>query len=265
MPRGNPSPKLALIRFGGSQARADDTTRLTATTSENASIGMLPGCRSPRYRQVFQPRERTRGAVRGEQRNAHHRAGAFPDRLPARISVEIRLRAGRENQVYLDPGLLQLDRHGQRYGVTSLLGRRVNGSEHRVISHTDMAPGEWIHLRIVVDGAEALCRRRETTCLLIHDLKRGDVSGGVALWIGPGTEGYFRNLAVGNETHNITNRGRRLVAFLGAMRGGHSCPQPPFQPVLPPGKAAAAMIGRPTKRHWATGHHIEISRVGFRS
>ena len=36
-------------------------------------------------------------------------------------------------------------------------------------------------------------------CLIVHDLKLGDVEGGVALWIGPGTEGYFRNLKVSGE------------------------------------------------------------------
>jgi hypothetical protein len=65
-------------------------------------------------------------------------------------------------------------------------------------SYTDMASGEWTHLRIVVAGTEAslYVGGAKQPCLLIHDLKRGDSSGGLALWIGPGTEGYFRNLTV---------------------------------------------------------------------
>jgi hypothetical protein len=65
-------------------------------------------------------------------------------------------------------------------------------------SYTDMMPGEWMHLRIVVAGTDAslYVDGAKQPCLLIHDLKRGDTSGGVALWIGPGTEGYFRNLTV---------------------------------------------------------------------
>jgi hypothetical protein len=65
-------------------------------------------------------------------------------------------------------------------------------------SYTDMTPGEWTHLRIAVAGTGASLYVSGATqpCLLIHDLKRGDASGGVALWIGPGTEGYFRNLTV---------------------------------------------------------------------
>jgi hypothetical protein len=30
----------------------------------------------------------------------------------------------------------------------------------------------------------------------VNDLKLGDSSGGVALWIGPGTEGYFTGLKI---------------------------------------------------------------------
>jgi hypothetical protein len=33
-------------------------------------------------------------------------------------------------------------------------------------------------------------------CLIVNDLKLGDSSGAVALWIGPGTEGYFTGLAI---------------------------------------------------------------------
>ena len=34
---------------------------------------------------------------------------------------------------------------------------------------------------------------------MVHDLKLGDSTGGVALWIGPGTEGYFKNLRISGE------------------------------------------------------------------
>ena len=33
-------------------------------------------------------------------------------------------------------------------------------------------------------------------CLIVKDLKLGEVAGAVALWIGPGTEGYFTNLKI---------------------------------------------------------------------
>jgi len=33
-------------------------------------------------------------------------------------------------------------------------------------------------------------------CLIVNDLKLGDSSGGVAIWIGPDTEGYFGGLEI---------------------------------------------------------------------
>ena len=65
-------------------------------------------------------------------------------------------------------------------------------------SYTDMAPGEWTHLRIVVQGTNAklYVGGAAQPCLIVHDLKLGDVEGAVALWIGPGTEGYFRDLTI---------------------------------------------------------------------
>jgi hypothetical protein len=65
-------------------------------------------------------------------------------------------------------------------------------------SYVDLQPGEWTRVRIVVKGLEASLYVGGATqpCLLVHDLKLGAKEGGIALWIGPGTEGYFRNLKV---------------------------------------------------------------------
>jgi len=65
-------------------------------------------------------------------------------------------------------------------------------------TYADMQPGEWIHLKLVVKGRDAMLYVGGATqpTLLVHDLKLGEVAGGVALWIGPGTDGYFKNLRV---------------------------------------------------------------------
>jgi len=65
-------------------------------------------------------------------------------------------------------------------------------------SYTDVQTGEWTHLRIVVQGTNASLYVGQATqpCLLVHDLKLGDTQGGIGLWIGPGTEGYFRDLKI---------------------------------------------------------------------
>lgn len=68
-------------------------------------------------------------------------------------------------------------------------------------SYADMVAGEWIHLRVVVRGTEAslYAGSSDQPCLLVHDLKLGDAEGSVALWIGPGTEGYFRNVRISKK------------------------------------------------------------------
>ena len=65
-------------------------------------------------------------------------------------------------------------------------------------SYADMQGGEWIRMRIVVHGKDAdlYVGGAPQPCLIVRDLKLGDSQGGVGLWIGPGTEGYFRDLRI---------------------------------------------------------------------
>ncbi len=65
-------------------------------------------------------------------------------------------------------------------------------------SYVDMQAGEWTHMRIVVHGKDAdlYVGGAVQPCLVVKGMKLGDSQGGVALWIGPGTEGYFRDLKV---------------------------------------------------------------------
>jgi hypothetical protein len=62
-----------------------------------------------------------------------------------------------------------------------------------------MVPGEWIQLRIEVKQERAwlYLHGDEQPALIINDLKLGHESrGGIGLWIGPGTDGYFTGLKV---------------------------------------------------------------------
>jgi hypothetical protein len=65
-------------------------------------------------------------------------------------------------------------------------------------SYVDMVSGEWTRMRIVVKGSNAALFVGDAPqpCLLVHDLKLGENEGSIGLWIGPGTEGYFRNLKI---------------------------------------------------------------------
>ena len=62
-----------------------------------------------------------------------------------------------------------------------------------------MAMGEWISLKIVVDGAQArlYVNGAEQPALVVNDLKLGsEAQGTIGLWVDVGTRAYFANLKV---------------------------------------------------------------------
>jgi hypothetical protein len=65
-------------------------------------------------------------------------------------------------------------------------------------SYVDLETGAWTHLRIEVRGTRArlFVNHAPQPVLIVNDVKRGTVSGQLGLWIGAGTEAYFRNLQV---------------------------------------------------------------------
>jgi hypothetical protein len=71
-----------------------------------------------------------------------------------------------------------------------------------VVHHTnpvDLVAGQWTKIRIEVDGERArlYVHGNEQPTLIVNDVKSGaDASGGVALWLEPGTVAHFRNLTI---------------------------------------------------------------------
>lgn len=65
-------------------------------------------------------------------------------------------------------------------------------------SYVDLQPGVWTKYRIEIDGRKArlYVHGAEQPCLIVDDMKLEPREGGVALWVGPGTEGYFSNLKI---------------------------------------------------------------------
>ncbi len=64
-------------------------------------------------------------------------------------------------------------------------------------SYADISPDRFIRFRIEVEGQRArlFLNGGDQPVLIVNDLKSGaDTSGGVALWVGPEAEGYFRNI-----------------------------------------------------------------------
>ncbi len=65
-------------------------------------------------------------------------------------------------------------------------------------SYVDLETGAWTRIKIAVDGRKALLYVHDAArpALIVNDLKLSETSGGVALWIGLGTEAYFSSLTV---------------------------------------------------------------------
>ena len=65
-------------------------------------------------------------------------------------------------------------------------------------SYVDLIPGKWTKMKIVVKNSDAhlYVHGAEQPCLIVKDLKSGNADGAIALWIGVGTEAYFRNLKI---------------------------------------------------------------------
>jgi len=68
-------------------------------------------------------------------------------------------------------------------------------------SYVDLQPGVWTKYKIEVEGRKArlYVNGAEQPCLIVNDLKLDPREGGVALWVGPGTEGYFSNLRIAGK------------------------------------------------------------------
>jgi hypothetical protein len=75
--------------------------------------------------------------------------------------------------------------------------RRESPSKYE--AYVDLEPGVWTKVRIEVHGdhARLYVGDRQQPALIVNDVKSGVAGAGeVALWIGPGTVGHFRNVAV---------------------------------------------------------------------
>ena len=65
-------------------------------------------------------------------------------------------------------------------------------------SYVDIETGAWTRVRIVVEGAKARLYVHDAPqpTLIVNDLKLGETSGSIGVFIGLGTEAYFSSLNV---------------------------------------------------------------------
>jgi hypothetical protein len=121
------------------------------------------------------------------------------------IGVAFRLQNGQFEYIYLRPTNGRADdqvrrNHSTQYSAHpdfSFAVARQQAPE-KYESYVDLEPGVWTQYRITVEGTKArlYVHGANQPCLIVNDLKLGDSSGSVALWIGPGTEGYFTGLEI---------------------------------------------------------------------
>jgi hypothetical protein len=121
------------------------------------------------------------------------------------VGVAFRLQSGQFEYIYLRPTNGRADdqirrNHSTQYGSHPKFGfaELRKESPEKYESYVDLEPGVWTRYRITVEGTKArlYVHGASQPCLIVNDLKLGDSSGGVALWIGPGTEGYFTGLKI---------------------------------------------------------------------
>jgi hypothetical protein len=112
---------------------------------------------------------------------------------------------GRYEYIYLRPTNGRADDQVRRNHSTQYssypdfdFARSRQEAPEKYESYVDLQPGVWTKYKIEVDGRSArlYVNGADQPCLIVNDLKLNPQSGGVALWVGPGTEGYFANLRI---------------------------------------------------------------------
>ena len=122
------------------------------------------------------------------------------------IGIAFRLQAdGRYEYIYLRPTNGRADDQVRRNHSTQYsahpdfdFARSRKEAPEKYESYVDLQPGVWTKYKIEVEGSKArlYVNGAEQPCLIVNDLKLEPQQGRVALWVGPGTEGYFSNLKI---------------------------------------------------------------------
>ena len=122
------------------------------------------------------------------------------------IGIAFRVQGdGRYEYIYLRPTNGRADDQVRRNHSTQYsshpdfdFARSRQEAPEKYESYVDLQPGVWTKYKIEVEGRKArlYVHGAEQPCLIVDDLKLEPRAGGVALWVGPGTEGYFSSLKI---------------------------------------------------------------------
>jgi hypothetical protein len=118
------------------------------------------------------------------------------------IGIAFRIQGdGRYEYIYLRPTNGRADDQVRRNHSTQYsahpdfdFARSRQEAPEKYESYVDLEPG----VKIEIDGRRArlYVHGAEQPCLIVNDMKHEPQEGGVALWVGPGTDGYFSNLKI---------------------------------------------------------------------
>ncbi|HEX4168927.1 MAG TPA: hypothetical protein VHZ55_25970 [Bryobacteraceae bacterium] len=131
-------------------------------------------------------------------------AGAGPQ-ARGFIGIAFRLRDNKYEYIYLRPTNGRADDQVRRNHSTQYssypqfdFARLRQESPEMYESYVDLQPGAWTKFRIEIDGRKArlYVHGAEQPTLIVNDLKMVPQEGAIALWVGPGTEGYFEGLKI---------------------------------------------------------------------
>lgn len=122
------------------------------------------------------------------------------------IGIAFRLQGdGRYEYIYLRPTNGRADDQVRRNHSTQYsshpdfdFARSRREAPEKYESYVDLQAGEWTKFKIEIDGRKArlYVHGADQPCLIVNDLRLDAQEGGVALWVGPGTDGYFSNLKI---------------------------------------------------------------------
>src|SRR3954452_11050339 len=121
------------------------------------------------------------------------------------IGIGFRLQDDQYEYIYLRPTNGRAEdqvrrNHSTQYGSHPEFdfARLRQESPEKYESYVDLQPGVWTQYRIEIDGRRArlYVHDAEQPSLIVNDLKMEPREGGVALWVEPGTEGYFAGLKI---------------------------------------------------------------------
>jgi hypothetical protein len=121
------------------------------------------------------------------------------------IGIAFRLQDNKYEYIYLRPTNGRADdqvrrNHSTQYGSYPDFdyARSRQESPEKYESYVDLQPGVWTKYRIEINDRKArlYVNDAEQPSLIVNDLKLDPREGGVALWVEPGTEGYFAGLKI---------------------------------------------------------------------